>query len=136
MNRRGFMLLEIMLSVALAVLAAVAGFALLARISERVQREQDRLAGADMVSSALALIESGIVSPENLHNSVQTGVISLEPVESGQLIRDPVYRLNVDTTPTQWSGLIQVDVAVLRLDDEEQVVYSASQLVRQGRNGL
>ncbi|NEO28292.1 MAG: hypothetical protein F6K03_15785, partial [Kamptonema sp. SIO4C4] len=116
--------MEIMLSVALAVLAAVAGFALLMRISDRVQHEQDRLAGADMASSALALIESGIVTAENLHNSVQTGVISLESVESGRLIRDPVYRLEVDTNPTHWSGLIQVDVAVLRVDDDERVVYT------------
>lgn len=136
MRRRGFLLMEIMLSVALAVLAAVAGFALLTRISDRVQHEQDRLVGADMASSALALIESGIATPENLHNSVQTGVISLESVESGQLIRDPVFRLEVDTNPTKWSGLIQVDVSVLRVDDEEQVVYTASQLVRQRRGGL
>lgn len=136
MRRRGFLLLEIMLSVALAVLAAVAGFALLARISDRVERDRDRLAGADMACSALALIEAGIVTPENLHGSVQAGVISLDSVESGQLVRDPVYRLEVDTNPTQWSGLIQVDVAVLRVDEDEHVVYSASQLVRQERDGL
>lgn len=135
MTRRGFLLLEIMLAVALAVLAAVAGFALLARLSDRVRQEQDRLIGADMACSALALIESGVATPENLHGSVQTGVISLEDVQAGALVRDPEYRLEIDTSQTQWAGLLQVDVSVLRVDDE-RVVYAASQLVRQGGDRL
>ncbi|GAB5495287.1 MAG: hypothetical protein Phyf2KO_03670 [Phycisphaerales bacterium] len=124
-----------MLSVALAVLAAVAGFALLTRLSDRVQSDEDRLAGADMACSALALIESGVVTPENLHGAVQARVISLDSVESGVLVRNPTYRIEIDTNPTQWTGLTQVDVAVLRIEADERLVYSASQLVRQGRGG-
>ncbi|PHQ82953.1 MAG: hypothetical protein COB69_00050 [Phycisphaera sp.] len=130
MSRRGFMLLEIMLAVAAAVLAAVAGFALLSRIQSRVERESERLIASDMACSVLALIESRAATAENLHGSVQTAVISLDDVESGAFVRDPVFRIEIESTPTQWAGLVQMDVSVLRVEDDS-VAYTASQLVRQ-----
>jgi hypothetical protein len=129
MNKRGFMLLEIMLAVAAAVLAAVAGYALLARIQNRVNSDSDRLVANDIACSVLALIESGAATAENLHGSVQSTVISLDDIQSGTLVRDPVFRIVIESTPTQWSGLVQLDVSVLRVESDS-VLYSVSQLVR------
>lgn len=129
MNARGFLLLEVMLAVTLSVLAGVAGFALLTRLSDRVTRSQDTLVASDIACSALAMIESGIATAENLHGSVQTDVIALEAAGSGTLVRDPSFTLEIDTAPTQWTGLVQVDVRVLRVEDEAEV-YAVSQLIR------
>ncbi len=129
MNARGFLLLEVMLAVTLSVLAGVAGFALLARLSDRVTRSQDTLVASDIACSALAMIESGVATAENLHGSVQTDVIALEDAGSGTLVRDPSFTLEIDTAPTQWTGLVQVDVRVLRVEDESEV-YAVSQLIR------
>lgn len=135
MSRRGFMLLEIMLAVAAAVLAAVAGFALLSRIQSRVNQESERVVAADIACSALALIESRAATAENLHGSVQSRVISLEEAQAGVLVQEPVYRLEIETTPSQWAGLTQIDVSVLRVSDDS-VVYTASQLVRQAGGAM
>jgi len=49
------------------------------------------------------------------------------------LVRDPVYRLEVATTPSSFAGLVQVDVSVLPADERsEAVLFRASQLVPSG----
>ena len=128
MMRRGVVLLEVMLAVAAVVLAATAGYALLDRIDHRLARSSEQLEASDLANSALALIESGIASPENLHGSLHGRVISLESVVAGELVRDPEYRLEIETEPTKWSGLVRVDVLVIGVDSD-RVVSRASQVV-------
>lgn len=128
MSRRGFMLLEILLAVTAAVMVAIAGYALLDRVSGRVARASQQIEASDLACSALAMIEAGVASPENLHGSLHHGVISLENTEAGVMVRDPRYRLEVETEPSRWAGLVQVDVSVLPAEGDE-VLYRASQLI-------
>lgn len=128
MSRRGFMLLEILLAVTAAVMVAIAGYALLGRVGDRVERASRLLEASDLACSSLALIEAGVSTPENLHGSVHQGAISLEGVEAGAMVRDPEYRLEVVTTPSQWAGLVQVDVSVVPVEGEV-AIYTASQLL-------
>ncbi len=128
MNRRGFMLLEILLSVTAAVMVSIAGYALLDRVSGRVSQSSQRLEASDLACSALALMESGLATPENLNGSLHRRVISLENVEAGVMVREPKYRLEIETTPSKWAGLVQVDVVVLSAEDEE-ALYRVSQLI-------
>lgn len=128
------MLLEILLAVTAAVMVATAGYALLGRVSDRVARAGQRLEACDLACSALALIEAGIATPENLNGSVHRRAISLEEVEAGVMVRDPVYRLEIMTTPTRWAGLIQVDVSVLPIESGA-VCYTASQLLPSAGGG-
>lgn len=128
MKQRGFMLLEILLAVTAAVMVAIAGYALLGRVSDRVSRAGSLLEASDLASSALALIEAGVSTPENLHGSVHKRAISLDDLEAGAMVRDPVYRLEIVTTPSQLAGLVQVDVSVLPIEGES-ALYTASQLV-------
>ena len=130
MIARGFMLIEIMLTVATSILAAIAGFALLARVESRVQRETELMVAADMACSALALIESGAATAENLHGSVQSDVISLDDIQAGAFVRDGRYRIEIESTPTQWQGLLQLDVTILDIESDT-ALYSVSQLVQQ-----
>lgn len=133
MSRRGFMLLEILLAVTAAVLVAVAGYALLGRVGDRVERSSRVLEAGALASSALALMEAGLATPENLHGSVHGRAISLDDVEAGVLVRDPVYRLEVSTSPSAIGGLVQVDVSVLPADEEsERVLWRVSQLLPSG----
>ena len=83
---------------------------------------------SDLACSALAMMEAGLVSPENLHGSLHRGVISLESVEAGVMVRDPKYRLEIDSTPSAWSGLVQVDVSVFA-PEGDSVLYTVSQLI-------
>ncbi|MCA9272673.1 MAG: hypothetical protein KDA31_06480 [Phycisphaerales bacterium] len=128
MNRRGFMLLEILLAATAATLVAIAGFALLDRVRSRVVQASERVEMSDLACSALAMMEAGLVSPENLHGSLHRGVISLESVEAGVMVRDPKYRLEIDSTPSAWSGLVQVDVSVFA-PEGDSVLYTVSQLI-------
>lgn len=128
MTRRGFMLLEILLAVTATVMVAIAGYGLLDRVSGRVARATQQIEASDLACSALAMIEAGAATPENLHGSLHRGVISLESTEAGVMVRDPKYRLEIETEPSQWSGLLQVDVSVLAPEGDE-VLYRASQLV-------
>ena len=130
MIARGFMLIEIMLAVAASILAAIAGFALLARVESRVQRETELMVAADMACSALALIESGAATAENLHGSVQSDVISIDDVQAGAFVRDGKYRIGIESSPTQWQGLLQLDVTILDIESDT-ALYSVSQLVQQ-----
>lgn len=133
MKSRGFMILEILLAVTAAVLVSIAGYALLGRVGDRVERSSRVLEAGSLASSALALMEAGLATPENLHGSVHGRVISLEEVEAGVLVRDPVYRLEVSTTPSAIGGLVQVDVSVLPADEEsERVLWRVSQLMPSG----
>ena len=133
MSRRGFMLLEILLAVSAAVLVAVAGYALLGRVSDRVARAERVIEAGDLASSALAMMEAGLATPENLHGSLHGRVISLDGIDAGVLVRDPVYRLEVATTPSAFAGLVQVDVSVLPADERsEAVLFRASQLMPSG----
>ncbi len=128
MSRRGFMLLEILLAVTAAVMVAIAGYALLDRVSGRVRQSSERLEASDLACSALALMEAGLATPENLNGSLHRDVISLEGVEAGVMVREPRYRLEIETTPGKWAGLVQVDVKVLPAEGE-LVVYEVSQLI-------
>ena len=128
MSRRGFMLLEILLAVTAAVMVATAGYALLDRVSGRVRQSSERLAASDLACSALALMEAGLATPENLNGSLHRDVISLDDVEAGVMVRDPRFTLEIETTPSQWSGLVQVDVRVLSAESEV-VLYEASQII-------
>ena len=128
MTRRAVVLLEVMLAVAAVVFAATAGYALLDRIDHRLARSSELLEASDLANSALALIESGIASPENLHGTLHGRVVSLESVVAGEFVRDPVYRLEIETEPTQWTGLLRVDVLVLEVESD-RLVLRASQLV-------
>ena len=135
MNRRGFMLLEILLATTAAVLVAIAGFALLDRVRSRVVQATERVEMSDLACSALAMMEAGLVSPENMHGSLHRGVISLEDVEAGVMVRDPKYRLDVESTPGAWAGLVQVDVSVLKPEGDD-VLYRASQIIPSRGGGL
>lgn len=128
MSRRGFMLLEILLAVTAAVMVATAGYALLDRVSRRVMQSSERLAASDLACSAMAMMEAGLATPENLNGSLQRDVLALEDVGAGVMVRDPKYRLEIETTPSQWAGLVQVDVRVLPVEGEV-VLYEASQLI-------
>ncbi|MEM7629811.1 MAG: hypothetical protein AAF356_10370 [Planctomycetota bacterium] len=67
MNRRGALLLELILALGLLAAGAMAVFASLSHVSAQQETAANRLAAADLAHSAAALLEAGLASPTNIN---------------------------------------------------------------------
>ena len=111
--RRGVVLLEILLSLAVFVGAALAVGGAVGRAMSSLARAQERTMAADLAWSAVAQVEAGVLTPGALNG----------PVEG-----DPAWALDVETTPTAHGSLVLLEVSARRAGSEA-AVYTARHLV-------
>lgn len=108
-SKRGAILLECMLSLALLIMASVAVLACLDSAASAAGRRSDEARAAQIATSAMAMIDAGIMSPETVQGPVdkwRTGVVG----ERG-------WRVTVDTSPSEFGTLVHVTVRVHRGED-------------------
>mgnify|MGYP001345722360 CR=1 FL=1 len=136
MTRRGAILLEMLLAVALFAMAGLAIYGALDRAADGTLSTRTRLQGADLAWSAIALIESGVARPESLDGPITersplwTGP---DPGAGVDTSTESPWSIRVTTEPGMFRGTTVVSVtAVRREGGAERDWYTARQLVRVG----
>jgi hypothetical protein len=149
--RRGALLLEIILALAIFVMAGSAILALVDRTVSGVQKTRGVAKAADLARSTMARIEAGIGTVQTLNGPVRAwpesddgraeddesddGMIDsggIAPPESG-------WELQIDTEPSEFTGLAKITIRAFKraAPDSDQVAaeYTLRQLVRLSGKG-
>ncbi|MBL9032226.1 MAG: hypothetical protein JNM80_11040 [Phycisphaerae bacterium] len=129
-SARAALLFEVILALAIFV---GAGLAILSSIDGALTAQsRARLAAraADLARTAIARIEAGIDTPQTLHGPVRHR--SLDPDADDAQPADDGWELDIDTTPSSFSGLTHVTVTAKRLTPSgvEEAAFTLHQLVR------
>lgn len=129
MKRRGAILLECVVAVAIFVAAGLMVLGSVSRASESLERSREAEKAADLARSAMAKIESGLARPETL-----IGPVKPDDEGSGKVMRESAatpWSLEIETEPSRFAGLTRVTVkAVKRSGSTESASYTLHQLVR------
>lgn len=139
MTRRGAILLELLLAVVLFAMAGLAIHGALDRAMDRSTSTVERLHAADLAWSAMAIVESGIASPESLDGPIDEGSplwFGPDPGASVEVEQNGPWsgwELQIDTEPARFRGHVLVSIGVVRRQgDAETLWYTARQIVRLG----
>jgi len=151
MSRHGAILLELMISLAIFVMAALAIGGALRESTGALLRSREQVRAGDLARTAMARIEAGIARPEVINGPVRAWGADPDVWEGDELVdpeaslgigapdggtgaSEPAWELEVDSQPSRFRGLSIVRVRALRRDprDPARVIASASldQLVR------
>lgn len=129
MRGRGALLLEVLLSLAIFVGAALAVGGALRRATQGLDAVRERAEASDLAWSAIAQLEAGLAAPGSLSGAV--GEPGTRPTGV------PGWSRRIETEPTERSGLTLVTVEVHRTTPEgtelERPVAVARQIVRLSR---
>lgn len=129
MSRRGALLLEVLLSLAIFVGAALAVGGALRRATRGLDVVRERAEASDIAWSAIARLEAGLVTPGAL-----SGVVTESGARPAGI---PGWSRRIETEPTERSGLTLVTVEVHRTTPDgtelERPVAIARQVVRLSR---
>jgi len=130
--RRGAVLLECVLALALFVSAGMAVLALVDGAVRSVERTRDLEAAVDLARSAIAKIEAGIATAEELEGPVpawrdeEDAAFGDEPPTPGP------WSLEITTEPALFDGLTRVRVRAIRTEPRsgrEEASFALDQLV-------
>ncbi|MBX3366865.1 MAG: hypothetical protein KF912_06070 [Phycisphaeraceae bacterium] len=139
MNRRGAILLELLLAVVLFAMAGLAIHGALDHALDRSTLTAERLRAADLAWSAISLIESGVVQPESIDGPIEESSPLWMGPPPGAGVNDPQlgpwsgWGIRVETEPTQFRSHMLVSIGVVRsVGTEERLIYTARQIVRIG----
>lgn len=132
-QRRGTLLLEVLLSLALFIAAGGAVLSIVSQGVGSLKSMRDKLHAADLARSTMAEIEAGITTVEVANGPVAVwkdeseGAAETERRVSG-------WELRIQTSPTTFEGLTLVTITAVRVEPGDQSsAYTLSQLVRLGR---
>lgn len=131
-HRRGGMLLEVIVSLAIFVIAGGAILNLVTQTMTGLERSRAQARAADLARSAMAKIEAGIETAQTLNGPVERSA------EGAAAVSGEGWELEIDAEPSQFRGLTRVSVsAVKRVGEAARVEaeYSLVQLVRLGGKG-
>jgi Tfp pilus assembly protein PilV len=134
-SRRGGMLLEVIVSLAIFVVAGGAILNLVTQTMTGLERSREQARAADLARSAMAKIEAGIETAQTLNGPVER---SAEGAAAVGGVGGEGWELEIDTEPSQFRGLTRVSVnAVKRVGEAARVEaeYLLVQLVRLGGKG-
>ncbi len=147
MRRRGAVLLEVLLSLSLFTMAALAILSVVRQSIDRLDDARTRMEAADLAQSAMALIEAGVVQAAAINGVVpEEGLVGEGEAESGGIdmapAEGPVWVLEIETERSSFEGLTRVSVTAY-LEDASgsevggvrargRVSYTLTQLVRLG----
>jgi hypothetical protein len=139
--RRGALLLETVLALAIFVMAGTAVLSLMRGAAGGLIQAREMEKAADLARSAMAKMEAGLATPQTLNGPVRPWLV--EDAEKGEKHESSVdegtatgWELEIDTEKSQFSGLTSVTVrAVRRPEGGPEVSYTLRQLVRLGGKG-
>lgn len=128
--RPGAILLEVLLSLALFVVTSLTLLSVISQSIEGLRRSQDRLLAADHARNAMAQIEGGIARPETLNGpvapwnerqeeTIDPSFIGFDPDDAPapEFFDEPAWALEIETEPTEHTGLMLVSVRAHRIDE-------------------
>ncbi len=132
--RRGTLLLEVLLALAVFVGAGLAILTVLERSTDALARVRDHRQACDLALSAIARIEAGLDTPESLDGPVP----EWEDMSDGRAIEAAgggKWEIDIKTEPSQFSGLTKITVEAIKRragdpDGEALARYSIAQVVR------
>lgn len=132
--RRGAMLLEVLIALAVFVGAGLAIISVLEQSIGAMGRMRDAKQAADLASSALARLEAGIDTPETLDGEVP----AWEDLSDGSTLVAPGggrWEIDVRTDSSQFPGVIRVTVEAIKYTNTEgsdtvRASWKISQLIR------
>lgn len=108
MRRRGALLLELLLSVALFTMCALVILSVATDVLSSVESARRRQEAVDVARTVLASLEAGLATVQNVDDLVQG-----ERAEGGPLDEeDRRWQIDVETEPSQFPGLTVVTVIV------------------------
>lgn len=135
--KRAWVLLEVMLALSIFTMAALVVLSVMGQAARNVELTREELTGLDLARSAIARLEAGLKSAEELRGPVplwsqyetKPGAAAFEddlPEPSG-------WELEIQTEPSAFAGLTLVEVTAQRRDEATGLTgYSTTlrQLVR------
>lgn len=135
--RRGWVLLEVMLALSIFTMAALVVLSVMGQAARNVELARLELAGLDLARSAMARLEAGLKSADELRGPVP--VWSQHETDPGatafedDLPEPSGWELEVETEPSAFDGLTLVSVRALRRNEstgEAGFATTLRQLVR------
>lgn len=143
---RGWVLLEMMVSLAIFVMTATAVLSALDRGLSSAERTRDRAKAVDLALSTMVKLEAGLGTVQSLVGPVpawEPPLVSEGPFDesapggfSETIPEDSMWEVEIDTMRSEFPGLTLVTVTVVKragLDSESLVAsYTLHQLVRLG----
>lgn len=121
MSRRGAILFELLVSIAIFIAAAAITLRAVSNGYESLRRAHQRQLAVDLARSKLAELEAGIISLTQLQSDFITTIGSIDLTESASdLPREDdltQWRYEVDTIPTEYADLTLIEVRIYTPDD-------------------
>ena len=142
MSRRGALLLEIVLALAIFVAAGLTVLAMVNRGAATVGATRDRARAINLARSAMAKIEAGVARPETLLGPVRSWQSEEAPTDAPDTQPsgpddarpgDRGWELDIKTEPTAYDGLTAVTVSAFRrvgAGERVSVSFTLTQFVR------
>lgn len=135
MTRRGGVLLEVMVAIAVFVMAALAVLASLNDGVGRARRIADAIEACDVARSAMSRLEAGLVSVESLQGPAPIWMPELDLEGFDDVPEVPNgWELRIATNPSAFEGLTEVAITAVLTDPRnpgaELSSYTLVQLVR------
>jgi hypothetical protein len=147
-NRRGALLMETILALAIFVMAGTAVLSLMRGAAGGLIQAREMEKAADLARSAMAKMEAGLATPQTLNGPVRPWLV--EDAEKGERHEgadegaSTGWELEIDTEKSQFTGLTSVTVRAVKRDESgggrasagmPEVSYTLRQLVRLGGKG-
>lgn len=139
MSRRGAILLETMLALAVFIMAGLAIGGSMRQGMASMSAARDEARALDLARSALARIEAGLETPLSLNGPVKPWIESPDAWEgdehedelseaaiSAPAEEDSGWALDIETSPSEFEGLTTVRVRAVRVDADNPDVELAS----------
>lgn len=131
MKRRGVMLLEVMLALALTVVVGMVVLSAVSQATGALRDAREMQVAVDLARSAMAKLEAGIESTLTLSGPVKAWSEDANLAEVGEGGGETGWELVVESEPTEYEGLTYVAITARRVDVlEGGPTYTLRQLVR------
>lgn len=141
---RGWILLEMTIALTVFVFSAFAILGAMGQGVNRAERTRDQAKAVELARSALAKLEAGLGTPQNLAGPVPAWTPESDPGESfdenadvgfDESLPEPtLWEIEIDTLPSDFAGLTHVSVTAVKRPTPESDRVTASftlhQLVR------
>lgn len=132
-RRRGVVLLECLLALALFVACGLSVMAMMDRAMASVAATRDAQIAADVARTAMAQIEAGLGTPETMNGPVPEWRDDRDASFDESLPTGALWHLEVTTEPSQFEGLTRVSVRAYKqaaASEQELASFTLVQLVR------
>lgn len=133
MTRRGIVLMELLVSMAIFVGAAMLTLSVVQSSYENLFRAHQRQFAVDLARSKMAELEAGLIGVADLSNELVDQIGSIELFDALSPLSDPAaeeWLIDIQTQRTEFAGLTLVELSVFHGDDPDTALATLRQLVQ------